>query len=296
MEPPHGNDPGAPREESCDRARADDVEGSEDDEWLTPYAREAPMDGHCRKRKRDGKVVKRSPAWYSIYKDSRRLLKKAGLYYVGSAEDRPTLHVQKNMLDWVEVRQYQCRYFAHQLRDHGRIPHEVAECCMLEIEAVLQWMLEHPTAVQDLETGNAWLWVAMEAQQHMSLLLKKHYVFGNNETVNRWSLEGLNEEMRQKPHPKGLFAIAEQRRAVEAEEYGKRTPMQHAQAAGHFDKMLRSAAPLTEHNAVRAAAREEAQQAGVAEPPVFFERIAAAKKAQRAERGLFGELVLIDVD
>ena len=297
--------PNAPREELGD-------EFEDCDAWLTPYtdsgasgsssqiepapSAEPALPPGSRKRKRDAQVVKQSPFWYSCYKLSRHNLKKAGTYYVGSAEDRPTLRVRKNLLDWVEVRQYQCRYFARQLRDYGLVNEEVAGGCMFEIEAVLEWVLQHPHLAEEMDMGNAWLWVAIMVQQLVSLVLKKPYVFNSDEVINRWSLESLNEDMRRPPHPTGLFASAEQRMAVEAELFTERSLMNHALAAEHFEKMLRGARHASEHSPIRAAAKAHALATGVSEPPWLYPRIVEAKKAQRAERGLFGETVLVDVD
>ena len=290
-----------PREEGGDSSGFEDC----DDAWLTPYPdanptgalveAEVPMNGVRRKRKRDGQIVERSPVWYSVYKKSRRALKKAGTYYVGSAEDRTTFDTKKHLLNWVQVRQYQCRYLTHLLRDHGRIPTEVAESCMYEIEAVLDWILEHSWWVNDYDMGNAWLWVAMEAQQHTSLLLEKPFVFDDNDTIQRWSLQSLNEDMRRAPHPSGLFASTEQRMAVEAEDYSKRTLEEHAKAARHFDLLLRDAAPPMQYNAVRTVANERAKEAELDAPPWLYERVVQAKKALRKEKGMFGETVLIEV-
>lgn len=297
---------GASRNEEEREGSGDEFEDCEDDKWLQPYddaqaaapagAVEPALPAGSRKRKRDGKVVKRSASWYSVYKLSRRNIKKAGTYYVGSAEDRPTLEVRKNLLDWVQVRQYQCRYFARLLRDYGRITEEVAGACMFEIEAVLDWILQHPQLAADMDMGNAWLWVAVMVQQLTSLVLKKPFVFTSNEVINRWSLDSLNEDMRRPPHPTGLFASADQRMSVEAELYTERPQMNHALAAGHFERMLCGAAPSSEHNPIRAAAKKRAWVAGIVEPPWLYPRIAEAKKAQRAERGLFGEIVFVDVD
>lgn len=254
-----------------------------------------PLGAHVRKRKRDNKIVPRSPFWYSTYKKSRRMLKKAGVYYVGFAEDRPGLDVQKNLLDWVEVRQYQCKYFANQLRDYGRISNVVADSCIYEIEVTLQWMLENRESLANRDMGNAWLWVAIEVQQHMSLELRKPFEFDTDEICNRWSLEALNDDMRATPCAAGLFTGDGQRMAVAAEAYSERTRLQHAMAAEHFGWALCSAAPPLLHNPVRKAAAEHARATGTSEAPWLYPRIAAAKKAQRVGKGMFGECVLVDV-
>jgi len=274
-------------------ATADSDRGREDtDLALSP----APIDARVgRARKRDGKVVGRSALWYSIYKKSRRSLKKAGLYYVGFAEDHPTLQTAPHLADWVQVRHYQCRYFAQQLCERGRIPTPVLESCMYEIESVLGWALAHPALIKGRDMGNAWLWVALEVQQHMSMHLNTPFVFEDSDTVARWSLESLNEDMRRAPRADSKFVNGEQRMGVEAEQYDKRAPADLAAAAAQFNLMLQRAAPAVEFNAIRAAAKSRAEALEEAEPPWLYERVVEAKKALRKQKGLFGEMILVDV-
>ena len=293
-----------PREEGEESGEECGEECGEDDEWddawlAPPVVGDAQpavaTNGVRRKRKRDGQVVQKSPCWYSLYKKSRRALKKAGLYYVGSAEDRCMLDTIGYLQDWVQTRHYQCRFFAHHLRDHGRIPNEVAEACMFEIEAVLDCILANARRVKQLDLGNAWLWVAMLVQQHMSLKLNKPFVFDDVDTVNRWSLESLNEDMRREPKPEGEYGSIEQRMTVQAEHFHTRTPHEHARAGKHFCELLGLAKPATRYNPIRTAAKENADANGTVPPPWLYERIVDAEKAQQRTRGIFGNTILVDV-
>lgn len=294
-----------PREEGEECGEECGGEWGEEDEWDDVWLAPPPvhgdaqpavaMNGVRRKRKRNGQVVDKSAFFYSIYKKSRRALKKAGLYYVGSAEDRCSLDTIGYLHDWVQTRHYQCRFFAHHLRDHARIPADVAEACMFEIEAVLDCILANARRAKQLDLGNAWLWVAMLVQQHMSLKLNKPYVFDDVDVVNRWSLNSLNEDMRRKPKRESQYGSTEQRMTVQPEDFVARLPHEHARAGKHFCELMGLAKPATQYNPIRTAAKENADANDAVPPPWLYERIVNAEKAQQRTRGIFGDTILVDV-
>ena len=64
---------------------------------------------------RGGKDTEPTVFWFDVYRTARETPKKAGMYSVGSAEDRCILAgvgvaLQKHLRAWVQVRHYQCKY------------------------------------------------------------------------------------------------------------------------------------------------------------------------------------------
>ncbi len=206
-----------------------------------PAAKPAPVAGH-RYRKRDGKLVRRSPLWYGLYKRSRRALKRAKLY-VGSAEDRPKL-VKEWLMDWCQVRWFHCRFFLQQLADYERISAEQAAGCMDDVCDVLHFVLANPHAVEGYEMGSAWQWSAMLAQQRVCEELGgAPLVFDHMDAARLWSLASLHEAMTRAPHKRGPFCGPDQQVEVQAEAFDARTPEEHWRAAKFFDRLMDYASP-----------------------------------------------------
>ena len=167
---------------------------------------------------------------------------------------------------------------------------------MYEIESVLDYILANPEQVKMCGMANAWLWVAAEVQQHVGLPQETGFAFADNNAINRWSLESLNEDMRREPHPRGQFANPEQRMKVQAEEFNQRVLKDHASALEDLRFLLRMSKPATEFNPIRTAAKERAEAADAEEPPWLFDRIVTGLKAQRVEKNLFGDTIFVDVE
>jgi len=243
------------------------------------------------KRKRGGKDTEPTVFWFDVYRTARETLKKAGMYSVGSAEDRCILagsvsRFKKHLRAWVQVRHYQCKYFVDQLRDYGRITPEMAEACMYEIDAVLDYILMSTSDhIKRWDMGNAWLWAAMQAQQQFCMANRQPMVFDSRNNVELWSLQRLNEDLQRRPHPKGIYAKDAKRMHVSAEEYSGRTHKDHAASAQVFNELLRLASPRMEDNPNRDPAA-----------PWFVSRVANALKPMLQERNALGQVVLVEVD
>ena len=141
-----------------------------------------------RRRKRDGKVVGRSSLVYSIYKKSRRTLQKKRHFYAGEFEDSPQYNVNF-LIDWVQARHYQCRWFADVLVGRKIVAKEVADACMYEIESVLEWVLQKKARA--LETGSAALWVILLVQMNFSLSQDVSWEFDDVDLIKKYSVETL---------------------------------------------------------------------------------------------------------
>lgn len=152
--------------------------------------------GKTRRRKRDGKIVKKSPIGYHLYKISKKHLQKRKVFNVGSAEDCGLLE-KECAGHWVHARRFQCRLLANVLLSRDVINNDQHESIMYEIEGIMEWITGNVDMALKVPMGSSGLWMALMAQQQRALAGTDGWAFRTQDEVDLWSLPNLFEHFRQ---------------------------------------------------------------------------------------------------
>jgi len=129
------------------------------------YPEEPPR----RKRKRGEPEKLIDYLWWA----SRKKMKKAGVLYANEFEDRVTMP-KKYPIAWTTLRQLQCRELSLLLViGNPLVPadkqKDVQSSIMYEIECIIDFILGHTKAVQNIPMGTSALWVVLLFQHHVTL-------------------------------------------------------------------------------------------------------------------------------
>ena len=143
-----------------------------------------------RKRQRDGKIVKKSPLHYHVYKLARSELKNNDIYYISMFEDKPPLDIS-HVTAWVQVRIYQCRWFAERLSSHRFISDEVNSKINNVIISVCTWIDNHKHQAKAFSMSSAGAWVAILALHYLAAPLSTRWAFERQELVERFTPSNL---------------------------------------------------------------------------------------------------------
>jgi len=222
---------------------SDEEEGpSLEDEAVLEEPKEK-LGSKLRRRKRDGKIVGRSSIVYSIYKKSRRKLQKKRLFFTDEFEDSHR-YDRVHVMDWVQVRHYQCRWLANLLAERKVVSKEVTDASMYEIESVLDWVLANRNAVAVFDMGSALLWVIMLVQMNYSLSQDAAWEFDDDAVRNTMSVENLWAEAAKLP------PSTDQHTHVKVAPIGKLN--NHLGPASSFKKLLERCKVSDEEHTFRA--------------------------------------------
>lgn len=139
-----------------------------------------------RKRRRDGKIVKKSPVYYHVYKLARRELKRNNTYYLSMFEDKPLFCVNHTGA-WIQVRIYQCRWLAQRLTSHRFISDETNSNINSVINRVCLWIDEHKHQANSFSMSSAGAWVAILALHYLASPLTNQWAFERQDLVERFT-------------------------------------------------------------------------------------------------------------
>ena len=152
-----------------------EVPQNEDDGDLTleEFEKLFPTQRHAkRKRGEPAKLIEY--LWWS----SKKKMKKAGVLYASVHEDRIEMPL-RYPIAWATLRHLQCRELTQLLVSH-LVPKVdakmVNEAIMCELEAVVDWVLEHARQCSgSWPLGSAGLWAVVMFQQHYSFYKRRKW-------------------------------------------------------------------------------------------------------------------------